>query len=358
MSSYIRQLLEPCPDVQVDLNNAFAMGTLSKGVLNESLPFLEQVVSSQQAFASQTVFPGNGKLRTLQVIYTPQITESEVTENVANPNCVATTVRGNLAETYTIDPDQNIGSEEKIPIANIRENCTANPQYFLDVVARHIDAVERKTATKTVQEASALVGAWAPRVDAIPGFTLTGDELEFATLLGTTGNFDPMLAGRLKRAFRDSLYQQDALIFSGGDLFDYSEALQIGCCNDGGLDLSAALSRHGMGIFYDKRVQDVFGADEAIAFRPGAVALLYYAQAGWDNGILDQIRQGANYVMFSVNSPRTGIPYDVTIKDDCGMIHINVVATTKLVAAPSDMFAVNSEYAGVNFVNLLKVANS
>jgi hypothetical protein len=358
MSSYIRELLEQCPQVQEDLNNAFAMGTLSKGVLNESLPFLEQVVSSQQAFASQTVFRGNGKLRTLQVIYTPQITESEVTENVANPNCVATTVRGNLSETYTIDPAENVGAEQLIPHEQVRYNCGSNPQYFLDVMARLIDATERKVATKTVQEAAALTGTWAPRVGAIPGMTLTSDELVFATLLGTTGNFDPMLAGRLKRAFRDSLYQQDALIFSGGDLFDYSEALQIGCCNDGGLDLSAALSRHGMGVFYDKRVQDVFGSDESIAFRPGALALLYFAQSSWLDNVMEQVRQGATYVSFTVNSPRTGLPYDVTIKDDCGQVSINIVATTKLVAPPADMFAVNSEYAGINFVNVLKVANS
>ena len=358
MSSYLRTLIEPCPNVQVSLDEAFAMGELGKGVLNESLPFLEQVVVQQQSFLSQTVHPGNGKLKTVQVIYTPQITESEVTENVSNPNCAADTVRGNLAETYTIDPAQNVGSEEKIPVENIEQMCAANPEYFLEVVARHIDAVERKTATKTVTEAQALIGAWAPRVANIPNFSLANDELTVNTLIPSTSNFDPMLAGRLRRAFRDTMYQGDALVFSGGDLYDWSEALQIGCCNDGGLNLETAWQRNGMGIFYDKRVQDVFGADEAVAFRPGAMALLYFARSGWSNGVLEAIRQGANYAMFSINSPRTGIPYDVTVKDDCGVISISVVATTKLVAAPADMFAVNSEYAGVNFVNLLKVANS
>jgi hypothetical protein len=67
---------------------------------------------------------------------------------------------------------------------------------------------------------------------------------------------------------------------------------------------------------------------------------------------------GANYAKFIMFSPRTGLPIDIVLKDDCGTISVVGYANTKLVGLPTDMFASGDEYRGVTFVNKLLVTNS
>ena len=64
---------------------------------------------------------------------------------------------------------------------------------------------------------------------------------------------------------------------------------------------------------------------------------------------------GHNYHHQTIVSPKTGLPYDLIIKDDCGAISINVVGTFDLKGMPSDMFATGDNMEGVNFVNQIEV---
>lgn len=59
----------------------------------------------------------------------------------------------------------------------------------------------------------------------------------------------------------------------------------------------------------------------------------------------------------TVFSPRTGLPIDIILKDDCGTIHIIGYAVVELVGLPSDLFAVGDEYRGVKYVNKILVTN-
>jgi hypothetical protein len=48
---------------------------------------------------------------------------------------------------------------------------------------------------------------------------------------------------------------------------------------------------------------------------------------------------------------------DLNIKNDCGQISVQVVATTTLVALPLDLFQNGDENDGVNFSAVIKVVN-
>jgi hypothetical protein len=91
--------------------------------------------------------------------------------------------------------------------------------------------------------------------------------------------------------------------------------------------------------------------NKSMVFNAGAVALITYNEAPQVANL------GANYAKFRVNSPRTGIPYDIVMNDTCGTISILGYANTKLVGLPTDMFAVGDEFRGVTMVNKIKVVN-
>jgi hypothetical protein len=48
----------------------------------------------------------------------------------------------------------------------------------------------------------------------------------------------------------------------------------------------------------------------------------------------------------------------MVINYSCGVLHIVMTACTKLVGLPADIFQNGDIYAGVNFVNMVKVTNA
>jgi outer membrane lipoprotein-sorting protein len=69
-------------------------------------------------------------------------------------------------------------------------------------------------------------------------------------------------------------------------------------------------------------------------------------------------RDAGNYISTVIVSPRTGIPMDLTVSDTCGTVSVSLVATTKLVALPTDLFSQGDFMSGVNYIAPIKVVNS
>ena len=65
---------------------------------------------------------------------------------------------------------------------------------------------------------------------------------------------------------------------------------------------------------------------------------------------------GNNTVLMTAVTP-AGIPVDVTISEDCKIIDIQVQASVKLVALPTDMHEVGDNFAGVNGAAGILVTN-
>jgi len=92
---------------------------------------------------------------------------------------------------------------------------------------------------------------------------------------------------------------------------DYRKALQfidIGCCNNQGADLSQI----GANEFYlDKRAQNIWGGENFLAFKPGAIIMPNYAmnvgQFSLDNSL---------HMKTAMQHPQSGLWFDVDIKLD------------------------------------------
>lgn len=355
MSHYLGSALVACVDVQERVDNIFATGGAGEGVIYEPLPFLQFVASTSAL--EQRMIPGEGHLRNVQVIYDQFITEDEVSENVSNPSCAADSVRGNLSKLYQIDPTENLGVDEKITLDHFRYQCESNPQYFARVMAKLMNALDRKVATKTAVQAAALFGKWNENEIAyIDGVSVVDDELIVQTK-NADGTIYPTTFEELQAALMVTLFPQDTFIVGGMALYQYFRKMQAGCCATQGLDLGEIQRLYGYAVAYDKRVVAALDNTESLAIRAGALQLVRWNQAGWNDNLEDVFRNASNYVQFVMTSPQTGIPYDVTIKDDCGVVNINMVATTKLFGAPEDLFHIGTDYEGITWVNKIKVTN-
>lgn len=330
---------------------------------DEKTPVLDFLASAQNRRGIvQEILPGRGKTRRIAVTYKQRLLESGVSENVANPKCAATDVNGKLEKEYEIDTTQNVNSGEVIDSDRFAEVCESNGALLAEIIASHIDVLDRKIATDITTQAALLAGTWGSGIfttgNAV-GNVNTSDEFVINTLKASSTDPNPMAWAKLRNALEKIGMGGNLFVACGDLLLEYMQATRSGCCSTSGIDVGAQFSEYGYAVMRDKRVvaaAALNGENKALVIQQGALQLLNYTKFGWKDGA-DIPDTAANYVHRAVTSPR-GIRYDVMMKDDCGSLHLNVIGTTKLVGLPDDLFADGDEYAGVTKVAKVIVTNS
>lgn len=322
---------------------------------------LEEVLMSQANSRNiqSLMSPGNGKKRTVELKYTPRLTESEVEEDVDNPKCTATNKSGEFSQTYTM-PDSNIGYSEALDIDDFTDWCGDNGTRFLQRVNAMADVLERKVATQHAQEFALLAGKWGTNIfttgNAV-GNVNSSNEYVWATRY-SDGKPNPEALGNLSIA-RMKAGLNNVIGFGGTSAWTYFNALNIGCCSQDGLDLMAAMNQFGLSYAYDKRLEAALGnngVNKLMLYRLGSVVPLFYTNNQWKSGAAP-IFQGGDYLHTGIFSARTGMPMDLTIKDNCGSLSIAVAVSTKLIAVPNDQFQTNDPYFGLNGVAKVLISN-
>ena len=350
MSCY-SSLLNACPNLQNRLSDYF--DSCMTGPLKEALPQLEFLLSPTNTNGiSQTVNPSGGKLRKLDVRYSKRLLESAVSAGVDRNTCSTGSLIGDCIHTYEIDPDDNYGHKATFNSTDLQYMCESNAMYFEETLMKLIDVTERKVATRVAQDTISLIGAWATDVTPV-----TANFLQVKTLKdGTTQDVALDAFEQIDLAMMKTGFCVPAVIFSSDKFYSYSRMVQKGCCSTTGIDLSGVIAEYGKATIWDRRIQSALGGvNKNIMVGLGALQLLTYNETGWKDGM--PASMGANYFQFKLVSPRTGLPFDVKVFDNCGTITISVIATSRVVGMPSDMFATGDVYEDVTYVNGIEVAN-
>lgn len=345
--SYVLGQLTACPTIQRELNEFFMTCPV-----NEYMPFFEFINSPINNMGlSQEVAPGGGKIRTVRLTYTPRQLESAVTANVANPKCDVDNFIGDRYTDYTLDTDENYGIGFSMTAQELEAACIANETYFVRRLNDLVDALDRKLATVHTQDLASFVGDWASNV------STTNGEFVVSTLT-EEGLYNPTTVGDIDFALQKTGFCNETMIFAGNTLATYyRNGNAAGCCSNQGIDVSGIFNAYGKAIAYDRRIESVFGANDAIAVQAGSLTLLTYTRSPWKEGMPLPYRDAGNYISTVIRSPRTGIPMDLTVSDQCGQVSVSLVATTKLVGLPFDMFQQGDFMEGVNYVAPITVTN-
>jgi hypothetical protein len=344
----LSRLLSECPNIQDRLDAVWADKTMPLQPAAH-LEFLQSQANTR--LVKQQVTPGGSKRKTVEVTWFQRGNGNGV-EGVSSTICTAEEQYGDQTKEYTISDTDNITTGgEVVHIEQLDTYCQDNGSYFLERLRWHVEWLERLVAKKSAQQAAALIGKYRSTVNPVDA----SDNLLVSTQL-KNGNPDFSTMQKIKKAARKSGYGASPVVFADS-LYDYFEIGQFaGCCAESGINVNDAISRFGIAVLYDDFVSEAMGGEEfSLMTEFGAHQLLTYTSAQRLDGVLpDLLARGSNYAKFSLLSPR-GVPIDVTVKDDCGVIHIIPVATTKVIALPSDLFSAGDEFEGVNYLNGIKV---
>lgn len=332
--------------------------TCSVAELREPMPFFDFITSElNNRGLDQQVAPGGGKTRTVNLRYFQRFLETDVDDDQANPSCAAGGNDDEQIATFDINTGLNSQIRKTVSVADFEKNCRDNADYLRSLIARMVDAVIRKEATKRYAQAAALTGDWDNKVGPI---TLADNTLEVRTTRsGAADEVEPFTLQKIRTALRQTNYCSTVFSFSGTALWEYVGQVMAGCCANQGVDIGEIARTQGFAIDYDYRIADAFGNDNnAVVLQPGSLALLTYSRnQTYEGGMDNIIQRGTNYLHMTIFDPLTGIPLDLNIKDDCGTMNIVVTATTKLVALPS-LFKVGDSMENVNFFNEILVNNA
>lgn len=349
--SYLTSSYVDCEVIQRMLDDEFSACLTPL----EPMPALEAILATQKAAGiAQSVSDGNGKVKNVRVIYDQRLLESAVTAGSGARSCSTSAETFDNSQVYDIDPNVWLKGEESFDTKNLATVCYTDVQSMIaKKISKVIDVIERKIATQTATELVALYGNWSTDV-AASGLTVNdSDELVLAQYSVTaTKQIDYSSMVSLDRALMQTGYCAPAIIVGGSALADYMKYANHGCCQATGVNVLDIANEYGKAVMYDKRVRAALGSDnKSLAFMAGSVALIHYNESAQVPNL------GANYAKFKIFSPRTGLPIDIVMQDNCGHISIIGYANTKLVGLPTDMFAIGDEYQGVTFVNRILMTN-
>lgn len=338
-----------CETVQYELDTQFQ-------ICNPicDMPALQAILATQRAMGiTQTVSGDNGKVKTVKVTYDQRALESAASDTCGDRVCTSENRTYNNYTTYDIDPSCHITYGEYFKVSELATVCQDFQAYLAKKIAKVIDVIERKAASKVANALVALYGKWGDSAET--SYTVNGsDELVVGTFISAaTKAIDYTAMTTIDNALALTGYCQPPIIVGGSVLWAYGQHIQAGCCQSTGVNVMEVANQFGKAIMYDKRIVTALGSDlKSIVFQPGAVALIFYNEYDETKTVC-----GTNYCKMKVFSPCTGMPIDIVMKDDCGTISIIGYLSTELVGLPADMFAVGDEYRGVNYVNKILVTN-
>lgn len=349
--SYTPSTLVACPNLQDRLDSVFE--NENARFFQDKIPFSEFLMSPlNRNELAQRVAPGRSKIRTVELTYQPRILQSEVQSDVT-AYCSATTERGNTSTSYEIDTTQNLFLEQQFDVEDLKASCEDNEMWFMDQVGKMVAAMDVAVNNKNASQANALLGGWSTDVSGIPDLTLNGDIIEVRTTRSSASDEPyPSTLQAIQSALEASSFGQSTLV-GGFQLHNYIKKLEQGCCTDYGLDIGEIQRTYGMASIRDRYVSNAQGNQAtAWAIANGALQVLYYNR--W-SGLFEA--QDANQSYGQIMGA-LGIPYDLVIKHDCGVIDVTVTATTKLVALPDDLYQTGDHLDGVKGFAEINVVNS
>ncbi|MFI5204289.1 MAG: hypothetical protein ACHQF2_07310 [Flavobacteriales bacterium] len=355
MSNVGSSLLQ-CEDLQAELDSKFL--TCNHAMLHRESPFTQFIMSDQnRSGIQQTLVPSEGKFLNAVLRYDQKPLLSTISEvDDCNQVCSAGTPVGDLSATYQVDPCIKLRTTtESITAMALSRVCRDNMDYVINRINIMAAALEAKVAEKFAEDAVALIGNWASDVSPLTG----GITLQVATRLTGGINLNSNFPSKINMAAKKTGYCGQIGIFGSSELYEAWDNLNVGCCADNGINLFEMMRRYNKAVMWDSYIVAALNEDDrnALMTQLGAMQPVF-ANMGSTPEFRNVSGPGSrDFEMFSMTTPRYGIPFDLTITNTCGNLSWTLETSPWLFAAPLDMFPVTDVYEGVNFVNQIQVTN-
>lgn len=343
-----------CPAMQMSINEAFFGNSNDMPYSNAALVrFLRSDVNTNRVLVTAIKQDGY-KLRQAQVVWPQRYTPDQAQDGLP-VGCEEGEVRGELSQTYTLDPLSGSWFATKIAPGLMRERCESDSAWLGREIAAVMDAVVSKAEATIAAAVAVNLGNFATDVDEgdPAGTTTEKTVFKYETAGGNlvTKPYETIIGDAEDNGFR-----MPPVVFGGRTWADYSRAMKAVGLNSQGQDLAQYIQQN-MYIFEQSReIATALGDPKAaVAIAPGAVQIIdsNYAQSPLVTMDDDALKIG------TLTHPELPITFDYIAKfEDCGTEeypngywNITIKWNFDVVFMPDDMFQANDRLFGVNGIN-------
>jgi hypothetical protein len=350
MSHTLLPLID-CPNLQRDLNEINACKLMPA----EDLPlvnFLPSAINTNRILET-TVSPGSGKLRTVEVVYTPRTSEAEVGDTL-DTTCENDNEAGMNSTTYEIDPTNGVIVKESIDFSKLATICKSNPQFIAERVQAMIDGAKRKMETKLSNQVALLYGKFV--ADGDSGLSDVNTLKTIATK-GADGKFTEDAIQEIIYSAKNSGFCGTPFVFGYGDIWKYMQKTKHVCCANSGIDFASFMAENQAMFFSTYRIPAALAdASKFLVVDAGSLFLLQYNKFAEGSGLnLDNsfTKQGI------IVDPVTGISFNYKVfLNPCGeLLNIHISTAFKVVGLPDDMYSGGDRFEATNGVLRFDVVN-
>ncbi len=338
-----------CPQIQEDLQTQFTQfDPLGAKDVQGFTDFVSSPMNTN-GFMQNQIAGGNGKLKQVELVYTPPIAESSVGSSTAKL-CVSNNEDGQLSHTYEIDPLVGSAIDRKFTISDLAYMCKDNSLWFAQRIQAMMDALEKSIGTKNATQLALLYGAFGDGESNVTA-NLKTISTKKASALGSPIDIDGLT--EILFAAMNAGYAGKPIIIGYNEIYKYIKKIAAGSIAAEGVDYGTYAAQNDLVFIADKKVNAALGGEKFMMVAPGAVQMLSYLEF---EGGLSTVNDGAYKQTVMVN-PKTGRRFDFQLKNDCGNISVNLKLAHKLIGLPTDMYPVGDNYQNVTFVNKFNISN-
>jgi len=346
------------PALQIKLVDFYQSGAQEP---SPEVQFIQSTANTNRVLETSVV-PGNGHIRSVQVLYTPRITEGEIGTSIT-ADCDDAGKVGDLSHTYTIDTTVGVQHSVTITLAELKGRMEANPDYFARITNMVLDGVRRKLATGVATQMAALNGRFA--VDnGETGLSLNNYLKTVKTRYAVAtdgGKMNPEALQEINFSAMNSGFRGTPWVLGFGEIQRYFSVLgAAGTFSDGGMDWVKYINANGVNFLPSFRMHTALNGNAAtnkfLVVDTGALHLLQYNK--YDDPSIQTSTE--NLVMGILTDPLTGTSFNYKFYlNPCGeKVTIWMSTSYKVVGLPDDMFAGGDRLEETNGVLQFAITNS
>ena len=293
------------------------------------------------------VAPGAGKKRKVERIYRQRTETSDVIQDGIKV-CTTDEEAGRFTDEIEFD-STGIRLARKINPTALADLCESNEFYVQEEIMDMMSAMLRSLNENLIALALAEVGKYgAGQTD------LIGDVLQLVTRDGD-GKIDEDFITELQFATLNANYNFSPFILGWNEWFKVFKKLEVGCCNNFGLDIGQMFQQFDHVFIPDRNVPGTFGTNGALIWEPGSLQCIYWNEFDGPVGINRLTDDSEQQTI--LKDPWVGFPFDYWVTWNCNDFVIGLKVLYKLVGLPDDMFHAGDTFDGVKWINQAVIAN-
>lgn len=342
-----------CANLQCQLEDIFCTGR------PEDTPILQFLFSSynNNGVLEQRAVPTMGKKRTVELLFSPRVLESEI-ETTVDHDCTANQVRGETSQLYDFDPGTGVHYDLKFDIVDLIERCESNDTYMARTIQEMIDGLKRKMETQAAVDLVANIGSFSTKDKDQDGSALDSTTQKIVSTKYSGGFINNRAHSAIMQTARLNHYCAGPVVLGEYEIVQYYNDIKVGCCSQQGIDFSQVDSSAPF-IIPSYRISDALGdVNNFLTMSPGAAIPIWFNLYG--GARTNVLNDDSNYAGIIVD-PATGIPFDLRITKGqvgtCTEVHIVIELAWDLFYVPTGLFAVGDHLRGNNFIHKHIITN-